>query len=101
MTLSINDQPPVCPLGHRLAWKLLGWGFGREDGFWIADAFLQDEPHCSKRDIWWKDGTLNVRMRRSRLEISVEPRHIGRMVWLMAVSAVFAAGWITGTARAG
>src|SRR6202044_669188 len=69
------------PMGYHLAWRLLGWGFERADGFWIADAYLQDIP-LSKRDIWWKGGTLNVRMKRSKLEVSIEPRHIVRMVWL-------------------
>jgi hypothetical protein len=35
---------PSLPLSYRLAWKLLGWGFGRQDGFWITDAYLSLEP---------------------------------------------------------
>ena len=31
-------QRPKMPLGYRLAWTLLGWGFERADGFWFADA---------------------------------------------------------------
>jgi hypothetical protein len=95
-------QRPKMPLGYRLAWRLLGWGFEREDGFWIADAYLQDIPYCSqatpsKRAIWWEDGTLNVWLRRGKLEVSIEPRHVVRMVWLMKVVTLIAAsiglGW--------
>ena len=90
-------QRPKMPLGYRLAWRLLGWGFERADGFWIADAYLQDMPYRSERDIWWKDGTLNVRMRRSKLEVIIEPRHIVRMVRLVKVVTLIAAsvglGW--------
>jgi hypothetical protein len=90
-------QRPKMPLGYRLAWTLLGWGFEREDGFWIADAYLQDIPYCSERHIWWKDGTLNVWLRRSKLEISIEPRHVVRMIGLVKVVTLIAAsvglGW--------
>jgi hypothetical protein len=89
-------SPPKMALGYRLVWTLLGWGFDRQDGFSLADAFLQDVP-LSKRDIWWKDGTLNVRMKRSKLEVSIEPRHIVRMVRLvkgvLLLTVAFAAGW--------
>jgi hypothetical protein len=44
-------SPPKMPLGYRLAWRLLGWGFEREDGFWIADAYLQDVPYHAERHI--------------------------------------------------
>jgi hypothetical protein len=90
-------QRPKMPLGYHLAWRLLGWGFKREDGFWIADAYLQDIPYHSERHIWWKDGTLNVWLRRSKLEVSIEPRHVARMWWLVRVglliAASVAAGW--------
>jgi hypothetical protein len=96
IAINVDNQPPVYPLSYRLAWKLLGWGFAREDGFWIADAYLQDMP-LSKRDIWWGNRTLNVRLRRSKLEISVEPRHIARMVGVVKVGVLIAAsvglGW--------
>jgi hypothetical protein len=100
MTHTTADSSPVSfnklPLSYRLPWRLLGWGFDREDGFWFADAFLQDMP-LSKRDLWWKDGTLNVRMKRSKLEVSIEPRHIVRMIGLVKVVTLIAAsvglGW--------
>jgi hypothetical protein len=95
------DSSPVSftkmPLGYRLAWTLLGWGFDREDGFWFADAFLQDMPYRLERDIWWSEGTLDVRMRWSMLEISIEPRHIVRMVGVVKAGLLIAAsvglGW--------
>jgi hypothetical protein len=95
MTYTTADNSKM-PLGYRLAWRLLGWGFEREDGFWIADAYLQDVPYHAERHIWWKDGTLNVWLR-SKLEVSIEPRHVARMVRLVKVATLiavaFAGGW--------
>jgi len=93
--------PPKMPLGYRIAWTLLGWGFERENGFWIADAYLQDMPYRPERDIWWKDGTLNVWLRRSKLEVSIEPRHIVRMIGavkagLLIVASVGLGWWLRG-----
>jgi hypothetical protein len=96
MTHTTADNSPVSfatmPLGYRLAYWLLGWGFDREDGFWFVDALLQDMPHRLERDIWWDADTLHVRMRRSKLEISIEPRHIVRMISVVKVALLVAAG---------
>jgi hypothetical protein len=96
ITAESFTSPPRTPLAYRLAWKLLGWGFGRDSGFWIADAYLSFEPR-SAWEVERTDGTLAVWLGRSRLEISVEPRHIVRMIGLVKVglllTAAVAGGW--------